>query len=79
MKELLALDERNDHFHLWSLGWTPEKVGLSQIPYRGKVLDSAKFLFRTDDWDRTHFPHVMGWQPTLDDTISSEKGEAGNT
>ncbi|MBL8557274.1 MAG: hypothetical protein JNM47_01020 [Hyphomonadaceae bacterium] len=67
VSELLSLDERNDHFHLWSMAWTPDEVGLSQLPYRGKVIDSAKILFRTDAWDEEHFPHVMQPQPTLDD------------
>lgn len=70
VRELLALDERNDHFHIWSLAWTPEEVGLSQIPYRGKVLDTAKVLLRPDAWDEEHFPHVMQSQPTIDDLPS---------
>jgi hypothetical protein len=49
------------------MAWTPEDVGLSQIPYRGKVLKTAKVQFRPDAWDDEHFPHVMKWQPTIDD------------
>jgi hypothetical protein len=37
-------------------------VPTSSLPYHpsDKVLEWGKVLFRTDDWDREHYPHVMG-------------------
>jgi hypothetical protein len=37
------------------------EVPLSVIGYRGddKCLENGKVLFRPDDWDRDHFPHVL--------------------
>ena len=59
VRELQGLDERSDHFHLGpkDLG----EVEVSSVAYNAgdRVLDSGKVLFRTDDWDRQHFPHVL--------------------
>ena len=59
IRELQALSEKNDHFHLG-----PESFGEVEIscrPYRSddKVLEYGKVLFRTDEWDRQYFPHVL--------------------
>jgi hypothetical protein len=62
VRELSALSEQNDHFHLmpheW---WNGAEVDVSLRPYRAsdKIISSGKVLFRTDDWDRTYFPQVM--------------------
>ena len=39
----------------------PVETELSLRPYRetDKVLSTGKVMFRTDEWDRTYFPHVM--------------------
>ncbi len=65
VKELQRLDRRWDHFHLDH--YVDEEivdatdVPLSVVAYRrdDKCLDNGKVLFRPDDWDREHFPHVM--------------------
>ena len=62
VQELLGLGEKRDHIHLTPKDWGPAEVELSQRSYRttDKVISSAKILFRTDEWDRAHFPHVLG-------------------
>jgi hypothetical protein len=37
------------------------EVAVSIRPYRptDKLLQRAKVLFRTDEWDREYFPHVL--------------------
>ncbi len=59
IRKLQSLSERNDHFHL--AAWYPAEVELGQIAYRpsDKIIDAAKILFRTDEWDRRHYPHVL--------------------
>jgi hypothetical protein len=59
VKRLQALSERNDHFHLG-----PAEIGEVEVcsrPYRAddRILEYGKVLFRTDDWDRQYFPHVL--------------------
>jgi hypothetical protein len=59
VRELQHLSERSDHFHM-----APEdmaEVELSTRPYRptDRLLQRVKVLFRTDEWDRQHFPHVL--------------------
>jgi hypothetical protein len=59
VKKLQALSERNDHFHLG-----PAEIGeveVSSCPYGpdDRILEYGKILFRTDDWDRQYFPHVL--------------------
>jgi hypothetical protein len=57
VRELNALNETNEHFHLFPAG----EVDTSATAYRptDKLIFSGKVLFRTDEWDREHFPHVM--------------------
>lgn len=64
VKQLLSLNESNEHLHLG--GWPGVDVELAERLYRpsDKVLATGKILFRTDEWDRQHYPHV------LDDTAS---------
>jgi hypothetical protein len=61
VRELQQLSEENDHFHLMPKDMTGH-VPTSSLPYHpsDKVLEWGKVLFRTDDWDREHYPHVMG-------------------
>jgi hypothetical protein len=59
VRELQHLSERSEHFHL-----APDRMGeveLSLRPYRptDKLMQRGKVLFRTDEWDRRHFPHVF--------------------
>ncbi|HZP79158.1 MAG TPA: hypothetical protein VFB45_23685 [Pseudolabrys sp.] len=59
VKELQGLSETNDHFHL-APSFSGDLV-VSSRPYRSddKLLEYAKILFRTDEWDTQYFPHVM--------------------
>jgi hypothetical protein len=61
VRELQALNEKNDHFHLMPKDWGGGEIDLSIKAYRetDRIVSSGKVLFRTDDWDQTHFPHVM--------------------
>ena len=59
VRELQHLSEQSEHFHL-----APDTMGeveLSLRPYRptDKLIQRGKVLFRTDEWDRRHFPHVF--------------------
>lgn len=60
IKELSELNEQNEHFHFAPASIDSE-LAVSSVPYRpeDKVLDYGKVLFRTDAWDKQHFPHVM--------------------
>jgi len=57
VRELLKLNEKNEHFHLFPDG----ELDTSTIAYRAtdKIIWSGKVLFRTDECDRKHYPHVM--------------------
>jgi hypothetical protein len=59
IQKLQTLSERNDHFHL--AAWYDAEVGLGKTTYRpnDKIVDAAKILLRTDEWDRQHYPHVL--------------------
>ena len=59
VKELQALSETNDHFHLGPR-WIGE-VEVASVPYRSDdtLLEYGKVLFRTDEGDAKYFPHVM--------------------
>jgi len=59
VKELQALSERNDHFHLGPDAH--DEVKLSTRAYRedDKILEYGKILFRPDVWDKQYYPHVM--------------------
>ena len=60
VKQLLGLNEQNEHLHLGT--WPLVDIELAEHPYRSgdKVLEAGKVYFRTDEWDRQHFPHVLG-------------------
>jgi hypothetical protein len=60
VKQLLGLNEHNEHLHLGT--WPLVDIELAERAYRpgDKVLDAGKVYFRTDEWDREHFPHVIG-------------------
>ena len=59
VRELQRLDEKHEHFHLG-----PENFGEVEVrsrPYRSddRIFEYGKVLFRTDEWDKQYFPHVM--------------------
>jgi hypothetical protein len=58
--ELQHLSEQSDHFHMEPEEWAME-VPLGMVPYEeGEIIPThVKMMFRTDDWDRQNFPHVM--------------------
>jgi len=59
VRQLTMLDERDEHLHLEAgeLG----DIEVSTVPYRptDKIIESGKIMFRTDEWDRQYFPHVI--------------------
>jgi hypothetical protein len=59
VRELQALSETHDHFHLGPS--EDAEVEVKSRAYRptDTILSIGKILFRTDEWDRTYFPHVM--------------------
>jgi hypothetical protein len=56
VQELQALNERNDHFHL---GWFEVEVSARAYRPTDTIIEYGKVLFRTDEWDRRFFPHVL--------------------
>ncbi len=62
VSQLQALSASNDHFHLGTWGGDVE---LSATPYRptDKIVHAAKVMFRTEEWDRLYFPHVLQTEP----------------
>jgi hypothetical protein len=61
VRQLQGLSEQSDHFHIM-----PEDMG-PELPARNRpyseadeVIEWGKVLFRPDEWDEAHFPHVMG-------------------
>jgi hypothetical protein len=57
VRELQKLNESNEHFHLSPDG----EVATSTTAYSptDKIIWSGKVLFRTDEWDKQYFPHVI--------------------
>ncbi|MDX3971655.1 MAG: hypothetical protein QHD01_34340 [Bradyrhizobium sp.] len=60
VKKLLALSEINERFHLMP-SEVPSDVEVSTRRYRpnDRLLEYGKVLFRLDEWDAQHFPHVL--------------------
>jgi len=60
VRELQHLIEKSDHFHIGPIGMG--EVEVCSLPYRAddKVLEYGQVLFRTDEWDKQYFPHVIG-------------------
>ena len=61
IEELNRLSESSDHFHMDAAEWAMEvPLGMNAyIPAEETVVSNMKVLFRTDDWDRQYFPHVV--------------------
>ena len=60
VKELLALSEKSDHFHLG-----PPEIGeveTSSIAFSEgeSVIEYGKVSLRLDEWDKKYNPHVLG-------------------
>ena len=59
VSELQRLSEKKDHLHFGpaEIG----ELGVCSRAYRpsDRILEYGKVLFRTDDWDMQHFPHVL--------------------
>ena len=60
VQELQKLGPEHDHVHLGPSG-DEREVPLQTIPYRpnDEVFGWGKVLFRLDEWDAEHFPHVL--------------------
>ena len=60
VSELERLGDDNDHFHLTTDSAGPG-VPIKKVSYRddGEIIESAKVMFRRDDWDARFFPHVL--------------------
>jgi hypothetical protein len=60
----LSASAGSDHFHMQPDELIAE-VTTGAIPYEeGEIIPwHVKVLFRTDDWDRQDFPHVMEPKP----------------
>ena len=60
VRELNALSQTSEHFH-----FAPSDLGgeveVSSRAYRptDKVIEFGKVLFRTDEWDKQYYPHVI--------------------
>jgi hypothetical protein len=60
VRELQHLTDRSDHFHLGAECLDSE-VPLQSVPYclGDHIFQRGKVLFRPDQWDAEHFPHVL--------------------
>jgi hypothetical protein len=64
ISELSRLNEQHEHFHFAPHGIESE-LSVSSVPYGpgDKALEYGKVLFRTDEWDKQYFPHVITDRP----------------
>ncbi|MFL5295521.1 MAG: hypothetical protein ACJ798_03985 [Phenylobacterium sp.] len=60
VRELQALSEEHDHFHIMPEDMRPE-LPVRNRPYEegDEVIEWGKVLFRPEEWDRRYFPHVL--------------------
>jgi hypothetical protein len=72
--ELQKLGPEHDHVHLGPSGHEPE-VPLQTIPYRptDQVFRWGKVLFRLDEWDAEHFPHVLEEPAEVESSADARK------
>lgn len=66
VRELSGLDREWDHFHLDHYD-DPALVDATDVPLAevaygpsDRVLTNGRVLFRPDEWDAAHYPHVLG-------------------
>lgn len=61
VSQLQGLSEQSDHFHIMPDDMEPELPARNRPYGEGdEVIEWGKVLFRPDEWDEKHFPHVMG-------------------
>lgn len=72
IRQLQALDETDDHFHMMVSDWGDADVALDMTPYTDAehLIQSAKVMLRYDSWDAEYFPHVMQSSSTAPDSES---------
>jgi hypothetical protein len=60
VRELQNLNTGSDHFHFGPEEFDGE-VPVQHTAYRDgdRIIEWGKVLFRPDDWDAVHFPHVL--------------------
>lgn len=60
VNELLGLSATSDHIHVEPAYMEPE-LAFRTVAYQegDTVMSWGKILFRPDQWDEEHFPHVM--------------------
>jgi hypothetical protein len=60
VRQLQHLSEQSDHFHFGPEDLDGE-VPVQSRAYRDgdQVIEWGKVLFRPDEWDAEHFPHVL--------------------
>lgn len=63
--ELTHLSETSDHFHMQDADLAMEVPLQMQayVPLEETPVSHVKMMFRTDEWDRQYFPHVIQDQP----------------
>jgi hypothetical protein len=59
VRKLQLLNDGNDHFHLGSFDDAEVQLGRRGYNPTDKIIDVAKVLFRTDEWDKRYYPHVL--------------------
>jgi hypothetical protein len=60
VRQLQSLSETNDHFHIMPEDMEPELPVRNRAYEPGaEVIEWEKVLFRPDEWDARHFPHVL--------------------
>ena len=60
LRELQRLSKESDHFHFGPADLDGE-VPVQSTAYRDgdKVIEWGKVMFRPNEWDADHFPHVL--------------------
>ena len=59
VRKLQALSETSEHFHLGAFDGAEVKTCANAYHPTDEIIHSAKVLFRTDEWDRRYYPHVL--------------------
>lgn len=64
VKKLLSLSASNDHFHFMPEDMDGE-LPVRRVPYSegDGIIEWGKVLFRPDEWDAQHYPHVLATPP----------------
>ena len=59
ISDLKKLSEDHDHFHLFSEDWGGYDLSTEKYDPKATTAKHLKVMFRPDEWDKKHFPHVM--------------------